>query len=140
MLRIRFTFMRIRILLVTFMRIRIQFFTLMRIRILPFNLMRIHPDPDPQHCVPLPRSDNVSKINEIAKLRYQERSNTTHLFYLLHSCPLKKIRKNTKTTKTTLYYRNEREVCDDLVEDDERVPDLDIILALQAHHQRLRNL
>jgi hypothetical protein len=38
------------------------------------------------------------------------------------------------------YYRNEREVCDDLVEDDERVPDLDIVLALQAHHQRLRNL
>jgi hypothetical protein len=38
------------------------------------------------------------------------------------------------------YYRNEREVGDDLVEDDERVPDLDIVLALQAHHQRLRNL
>jgi hypothetical protein len=38
------------------------------------------------------------------------------------------------------YYRNEREMGDDLVEDDERVPDLDIVLALQAHHQRLRNL
>jgi hypothetical protein len=31
-------------------------------------------------------------------------------------------------------------VCDDLVKDDERVPDLDIVLALQAHNQRLRNL
>ncbi len=31
-------------------------------------------------------------------------------------------------------------MCDDLVEDNERVPDLDIVLALQAHHQRLRNL
>ena len=31
-------------------------------------------------------------------------------------------------------------MCDDLVEYDERVPDLDIVLALQADHQRLGNL
>ena len=36
--------------------------------------------------------------------------------------------------------RYERVLSDNFIEDDEGVPDLDVVLALQTHHQRLCNL